>query len=70
MLEKKEDILIVDSKTASMGQGYLVLECAKYSKEGVEFEKIKSYVQKKLIEKQKQVEEQSSELASKIEKLN
>ncbi len=36
----------------------------------VEFEKIKSYVQKKLIEKQKQVEEQSSELASKIEKLN
>ncbi len=36
----------------------------------IEFQKIKSYVQEKLIEKQKQVEEQSSELASKIEKLN
>jgi hypothetical protein len=36
----------------------------------VEYKKIKDYVQEKLIEKQKQVEEQSSELASKIEKLN
>jgi predicted RecB family endonuclease len=31
---------------------------------------LKDHTQKKLIEKQKQVEEQSSELASKIEKLN
>ncbi len=44
MLDKKDDIVIVDTKTASMGQGYLVLECAKYSKEGVEFEKIEKWL--------------------------
>ena len=44
MLKRKDDIAIFDSKTASMGQGFMVLEAAKYSVEGKNFEKISEWL--------------------------
>ena len=44
MIDRKDDIVIVDSKSASMAQGYMALECAKYSLQGVKFEKIEKWL--------------------------
>lgn len=50
MVERKEDIIIADSKSASMAQGYMVIECAKHSANGVKFDKIEKWL-KEVIEK-------------------
>ena len=69
---KKTIVVAMGQQKAKYNQQKILTELDKLTENElyIEFQKIKSYVQEKLIEKQKQVEEQSSELASKIEKLN